>query len=235
MVQEVVSIVLTYLNAAGYYKSALEVQNALNTTSLDLYKRLRGNLAQYRPGMPIAAIQPEQTNVSSDAIAELYRILPGVRIAPTSEVFYIDATGQGGVIADVVESIEIQYVKDGPFYPVNIVPDNQYLMMLHNPVITPIEKRPLGRMQGLLRFEIVPSLTSYDVKARVLTLPRVCEFTFTDSGGAIPTITVTPGKDLNWSEDKIDNLVYGTIAGLGFNLSNGVLVQAGNSMNDKQL
>lgn len=232
IVQQVVSIVLSYLNGSSYYKSAEEVQNALNTASLDLYKRLRGNLAQYRPGMPIAAIQPEQTNVSSDAIAELYRILPGVRIAPTSEVFYIDATGQS-VIADVVESIEIQYVKDGPFYPVNIVPDNQYLMMLHNPVIPPIEKRPLGRMQGLLRFEIVPSLTSYDVRARVLTLPRVCEFTFTDSGGAIPTITVT--TDLNWSEDKIDNLVYGTIAGLGFNLSNGVLVQAGNSMNDKQL
>ena len=49
----------------------------------------------------------------------------------------------------------------------------------------------------------------------------------------VATITVT--TDLNWSEDKIDNLVYGTIAGLGFNLSNGVLVQAGNSMNDKQL
>jgi hypothetical protein len=232
IVQQVVTTVLNYLNAAGYYKSSGEVQDSLNLTSLDLYKRLRGNLAQYRPGMPIASIQPEQTNVSSDAIAELYRILPGVRIAPTSEVFFIDATGQS-VIADVVESIEIQYVKDGPFYPVNIVPDNQYLMMLHNPVITPIEKRPLGRMQGLLRFEIVPSLTSYDVRARVLTLPRVCEFTFTDSGGAIPTITVT--TDLNWSEDKIDNLVYGTIAGLGFNLSNGVLVQAGNSMNDKQL
>jgi hypothetical protein len=232
IVQQVVSTVLTYLNAAGYYKSSEEVANALNLTSLDLFKRLRGNLAQYRPGMPIAAIQPEQTNVSSDAISELYRILPGVRIAPTSEVFFIDATGQS-VIADVVESIEIQHIKDGPFYPVNIVPDNQYLMMLHNPVIPPIEKRPLGRMQGLLRFEIVPSLTSYDVKARVLTLPRVCAFTFADSGGAIPTITVT--TDLNWSEDKIDNLVYGTIAGLGFNLSNGVLVQAGNSMNDKQL
>jgi hypothetical protein len=232
IVQQVVTIILNLLNASSYYKSAAEVQDSLNTTSLDLYKRLRGNLAQYRPGMPIASIQPEQTNVSSDAISELYRILPGVRIAPTSEVFFIDATGQS-VIADVVESIEIQHVKDGPFYPVNIVPDNQYLMMLHNPVIPPIEKRPLGRMQELLKFEIVPSLTSYDVKARVLTLPRVCEFTFVDSGGAIPTIVVT--TDLNWSEDKIDNLVYGTIAALGFNLSNGVLVQAGNAMNEKQL
>ncbi len=232
IVQQVVTIILNLLNASSYYKSAAEVQDSLNIASLDLYKRLRGNLAQYRPGMPIASIQPEQTNVSSDAISELYRSLPGVRIAPTSEVFFIDATGQS-VIADVVESIEIQHIKDGPFYPVNIVPDNQYLMMLHNPVIPPIEKRPLGRMQELLKFEIVPSLTSYDVKARVLTLPRVCEFTFVDSGGAIPTIVVT--TDLNWSEDKIDNLVYGTIAALGFNLSNGVLVQAGNAMNEKQL
>jgi hypothetical protein len=67
----------------------------------------------------------------------------------------------------------------------------------------------------------------------VLTLPTVCAFTFDDSGGAIPDIVVT--TDLNWSEDKIDNLVYGTIAALGFNLSNGVLVQAGNAMNEKQL
>jgi hypothetical protein len=233
IVQQVVTIILNLLNASSYYKSAAEVQDSLNIASLDLYKRLRGNLAQYRPGMPIASIQPEQTNVSSDAISELYRIMTGVRIGPTSEVFFIDNTGQGGAIADIIESIEIQHIKDGPFYPVNIVPDNQYLMMLHNPVIPPIEKRPLGRMQELLKFEIVPSLTSYDVKARVLTLPRVCEFTFTDSGGAIPTITVT--TDLNWSEDKIDNLVYGTIAALGFNLSNGVLVQAGNAMNEKQL
>jgi hypothetical protein len=55
IVQQVVSTVLTYLNAAGYYKSSEEVANALNLTSLDLFKRLRGNLAQYRPGMPISS------------------------------------------------------------------------------------------------------------------------------------------------------------------------------------
>lgn len=225
MVQEVVSIVLTYLNAAGYYKSALEVQNALNTTSLDLYKRLRGNLAQYRPGMPIASIQPEQTNVSSDAISELYQVLSFSGPGP------LTITAGGTTVVDIVESIEVQY-GIGTFYPVNVVPDNQYLMMTNNPVIPPIEKRPLGRMRGLLQFDVAPSNYS-NANVRVLTLPTVCEFTFTDSGGAIPTITVT--TDLNWSEDKIDNLVYGTIAGLGFNLSNGVLVQAGNSMNDKQL
>ena len=227
IVQQVVSIILNLLNASSYYKSAAEVQDALNTASLDIYKRLRGNLAQYRPGMPIASIQPEQTNVSSDAIAELYRIYQYDGPGPLS------ITVDDSTIVDIVESIEVQYGSGtGTLYPVNVVPDNQYLMMANNPVITPIEKRPLGRMRGLLSFDVIPD-DYFRAKVRVLTLPTVCEFTFTDSGGAIPTITVT--TDLNWSEDKIDNLVYGTIAGLGFNLSNGVLVQAGNSMNDKQL
>lgn len=227
IVQQVVSIVLTYLNASSFYKSSEEIANALNLTSLDLYKRLRGNLAQYRPGSPIAAIQPEQTNVSADAIAELYRIYQYDGPGPLS----IDVDDD--TVVDIIESIEVQYGSGtGTFYPVNVVPDNQYLMMANNPVITPIEKRPLGRMRGLLSFDVIPD-DYFRAKVRVLTLPTVCAFTFTDSGGAIPTITVT--TDLNWSEDKIDNLVYGTIAGLGFNLSNGVLVQAGNSMNERQL
>jgi hypothetical protein len=227
IVQQVVTIILNLLNASSYYKSAAEVQDSLNIASLDLYKRLRGNLAQYRPGMPIASIQPEQTNVSSDAISELYRIYQFDGPGPLS------ITVDDDTIVDIVESIEVQYV-DGAAtpYPVNVVPDNQYLMMANNPVITPIEKRPLGRMRGLLEFDVIPD-DYFRAKVRVLTLPTVCEFTFDDSGGAIPDIVVT--TDLNWSEDKIDNLVYGTIAALGFNLSNGVLVQAGNAMNEKQL
>jgi len=227
IVQQVVSTVLTYLNAAGYYKSSEEVANALNLTSLDLYKRLRGNLAQYRPGMPIASIQPEQTNVSSDAIAELYRIYQYDGPGPLS------ITVDDDTVVDIVESIEVQYGSGtATSYPVNVVPDNQYLMITNNPVITPIEKRPLGRMRGLLSFDVIPD-NYFRAKVRVLTLPTVCAFTFDDSGGAIPDIVVT--TDLNWSEDKIDNLVYGTVAALGFNLSNGVLVQAGNAMNEKQL
>lgn len=227
IVQQVVTTVLTYLNGSSFYKSSLEIQNALNTTSLDLYKRLRGNMAQYRPGSPIPAISPEQTNVSSDAISELYQIYtfngPGpLIITPT-----------GSEVVDVVESVEVQYVDgNGTFYPVNIVPDNQYRRMYNNPVIPPTVTKPLGRMRGLLEYDIAPS-TYFSANVRALTLPTVCEFTFSDSGGQIPTINVI--TDLNWTEDKIDNLVYGTIAALGFNLQNGVLVQAGNAMNDKQL
>jgi hypothetical protein len=226
IVQQIVTIILNLLNASSYYKSAAEVQDSLNLTSLDLYKRLRGNMAQYRQGVPIASIQPEQTNVSSDAISELYQIYQFNGPAPLS------ITVGSPTVVDIIESIEVQYVAGGTFYPVNVVPDNQYLMMANNPVITPIEKRPLGRMRGLLEFDVLPD-NFFMAKVRALTLPTVCEFTFVDSGGAIPTIVVT--TDLNWTEDKIDNLVYGTIAALGFNLSNGVLVQAGNAMNEKQL
>jgi len=194
---------------------------------LDLYKRLRGNMAQYRPGSPIAAIQPEQTNVSADAIAELYRIYQYDGPGPLS------ITVEDDTVVDIVESIEVQYGSGtATSYPVNVVPDNQYLMMANNPVITPIEKRPLGRMRGLLSYDVLPD-NYFRAKVRVLTLPTVCEFTFVDSDGPVPDIVVT--TDLNWTSDKIDNLVYGTIAALGFNLSNGVLVQAGNAMNDKQL
>jgi len=227
IVQQVVTIILNLLNASSYYKSAAEVQDSLNIASLDLYKRLRGNLAQYRPGMPIASIQPEQTNVSSDAIAELYRIYQYDGPGPLS------ITVDDDTVVDIVESIEVQYGSGAATsYPVNVVPDNQYLMMANNPVITPIEKRPLGRMRGLLSYDVLPD-DYFRAKVRVLTLPTVCEFTFVDSAGPVPDIVVT--TDLNWSEDKIDNLVYGTVAALGFNLSNGVLVQAGNAMNEKQL
>jgi hypothetical protein len=70
-------------------------------------------------------------------------------------------------------------------------------------------------------------------RARVLTLPNIVEFTFTSNAGPIPTINVITPMD--WTIDKLDNLVYGTVANLGFNLSNGVLVQSGNAMNDKIL
>jgi len=56
VLQRLITTVLTYLNAAGYYKSAEEIQNAINVTQLDLYKRLRGNMAQYAPGRPIASV-----------------------------------------------------------------------------------------------------------------------------------------------------------------------------------
>jgi hypothetical protein len=227
MVEQIVTIVLTYLNAANFYKSSLEVANALNMASLDIYKRLRGNMAQYRPGSPIASIEPGQTNVSADSIAELYQVLTFNGPGP------LTISAGGGTVVDIVESVEVQYVDaNGTFYPVNIVPDNQFLRMANNPVIPPTATKPLGRMDGLLEYEIRPS-TYFRAKTRVLTLPTVCEFTFSDSGGQIPTINVI--TDLNWSEDKIDNLVYGTIAALGFNLQNGVLVQAGNAMNDKQI
>jgi hypothetical protein len=70
-------------------------------------------------------------------------------------------------------------------------------------------------------------------------LPSPVSFTFQDNGTVYPTILNGDGsgpvEDIDWTEDKLDNLVYGTISALGFNLSNGVLVQSGNAMNDKIL
>ena len=114
----------------------------------------------------------------------------------------------------------------------NIVPDNQYLMLKNNPVVPPIPTRPLGRIVDDFSIEVLPAPAS-KWRARVLTLPTPVAFTFVDNGSPLPTIVVTQNTD--WTADKLDNLVYGTVANLGFNLSNGVLVQSGNSMNEKIL
>jgi hypothetical protein len=228
---QLITTVLTYLNASGYYKSAEEIQNAINVASLDLYKRLRGNLAQYAPGRPSSAVFPEATTATADAVAELYYTIavPGTRYANL-----LDAQAVYQRTFDLVLSLEVSYSPSpDEYYPVNIVPDNQFLMMKNNPVIPPVQTRPLGRMFSMLIYEINPFADIANCRARVITLPNPVDFTFTDSDGPIPNITInTP---IDWTADKIDNLVYGTVANLGFNLSNGVLVQSGNAMNDKIL
>lgn len=231
MLEQLITTVLTYLNAAGYYKSAEEIQNAINVAQLDLYKRLRGNLAQYAPGRPSSSITPGETNVTADAISELYYVVGGP--ANTSNISMLNASADYNRSIDIVMSIEVDYLSSpGNYYPVNIVPDNQFLMMKNNPVIPPIPTRPLGRLFSDFSFEVAPAPVN-TWSARVLTLPNQVAFTFSDSGGSIPNINViTP---IDWSADKLDNMVYGTVANLGFNLSNGVLVQSGNAMNDKIL
>lgn len=231
VLERLITTVLTYLNAAGYYKSAEEIQNAINVAQLDLYKRLRGNMAQYVPGRPLAAVNPEQTAVSTDALWELYLII-GMNIP--GSIFNIGAESQNyNKTIDLVLSLEVGYATDpNNLYPVNIVPDNQYLMLKNNPVVPPIPTRPIGRIYDDFSIEISPA-PAEKWRARVLTLPNPVAFTFTDSGGPIPIINVT--SPISWTADKLDNLVYGTVANLGFNLSNGVLVQSGNNMNEKIL
>jgi hypothetical protein len=231
MLEQLITTVLTYLNAAGYYKSAEEIKNAINVAQLDLYKRLRGNLAQYAPGRPSSSITPGETNVTADAISELYYVVGGP--GNTNIISMLDASAAYNRSIDIVLSIEVEYLSNpGEVYPVNIVPDNQFLMMKNNPVIPPIPTRPLGRLFSDFSFEVTPAPVN-TWSARVLTLPNQVDFTFVDSGGSIPIINIiTP---IDWSADKLDNMVYGTVANLGFNLSNGVLVQSGNAMNDKIL
>lgn len=231
VLQRLITTVLTYLNAAGYYKSAEEIQNAINVAQLDLYKRLRGNMAQYAPGRPSSAVNPEQTNVTTDALWELYLVI-GADI-PSVPINMREQGTAFGKNIDIVLSLELEYASTpGTLYPVNIVPDNQYLMLKNNPVVPPVETRPIGRIVDDFAFEVAPA--NYNKwRGRVLTLPTPVAFTFIESNGPIPIIEViTP---IDWTADKLDNLVYGTVANLGFNLSNGVLVQSGNAMNDKIL
>jgi hypothetical protein len=237
MLEQLVTTIITYLNASGYYKTADEIKNAINVAQLDLYKRLRGNLVQYAPGRPQAAISPEQTNTTADAISELYYTMsiPGQRF-----VDLVTAQTTYKRTIDLVMSIEVAYLSNpNTLYPVNIVPDNQFLMLKNNPVVPPIKERPIGRMTKMLTYEVLPyqeqngqpSISTFS--ARVLTLPNPVDFRFEDVNGPVPK--VVPIVPIDWSYDKLDNLVYGTVANLGFNLSNGVLVQSGNAMNNSVL
>lgn len=231
MLERLIETILTYLNASGYYKSAEEIRNAINITQIDLYKRLRGNLAQYAPGRPSSSVYPEVTTATSDALAELYDTISG--LVPQGNVVDLSVPTFTRVI-DLVLSLEVNYLDNpGTYYPVNIVPDNQYLMMANNPVIPPVKTRPLGRLYNLYQYEIAPVAGVKDIRARVLTLPTPVDFQFQQSNGPIPVIV--PIVPFDWTDEKMDNLLYGTIASLGFNLSNGVLVQSGNVMNDKIL
>lgn len=232
MLPKLISTIFTYLNAGGYYKTALEVKNAINTAQLQLYKKLRGNMGEYAPMRPKASVNFQENNITADALGELYKIYtyPGTG-GP------VLVTTNDSRIADVVESLEIQYTDGGEYYPVNIVPDNQYLMMKNNKVIYPDSlvagtSRPLGRMNGLLAFEVFPS-TFFRAQARVLTLPTDVDFDFTDDGGETPTVIVY--QDTDFTEEKFNNLLFLTVTSLGFNLSNGVLVQAGAQKEFKEL
>jgi hypothetical protein len=235
MLPKLVSTIYTYLNAGGYYKTALEIKNAINVAQIQLYKKYRGDLSDYGPSRPKSLINFQETTVSADALSELY--------------FQYDLGGNNPVLVttndgrnpDIVQSLEIQYVQKGEYYPVNVVPDNQYLMMKNNSVIYPPAKidtnRPLGRMNGLLQYEVYP-FSFYNARARVLTLPRDVNFEVIDDPAyEVPVVDVASPDyvDTQFTEEKFNNLLFLTVASLGFNLSNGVLVQAGTQQEFKQL
>jgi len=232
LLQRVVYTILTYLNAGSYYKTAEEIKNAFNIASLQLYKKLRGNLAGYAPGRPQGAINFGQTSITMDSLAEMYRVYY-FESAP------VEITSTDDKLIDVIEVIEAQYYDTiNPYYPVMIVPDNQYGMLLNNPIIPPIPSRPYGRLAGykdnILKYEIAPSDGIVSIMVRCLTLPRLVDFTFTvDSTQPLPI--VVPIVETDWTDDKYDQLVFMTVEQLGFNISNGVLIQAGQSQEQKVL
>jgi hypothetical protein len=232
LLQRVVYTILTYLNAGSYYKTAEEIKNAFNIASLQLYKKLRGNLAQYVPGRPMGAVNFGQTNVTMDSLAEMYRVYYYTEMP-------LEIKSPDNRMVDVIEVIEAQYnTSSDPYYPVMVVPDNQYGMILNNPIIPPIQRRPLGRLIGydnnVLKYEIAPSANVVSIMVRCLTLPTVVDFDFTiDTTKPLPI--VVPIVDTDWTEDKYDQLVFMTVEQLGFNISNGVLIQAGQAQEQKVL
>ena len=245
MLAKLVSTIYTYLNAGGYYKTALEIENAINVSQIQLYKKLRGDLSDYGPSRPKSLVNFQETKVSADALSELYFLITPP-LGPNSPVIIPQTLVKNNRVytVDLAESIEIQYVPGGDFYPVNVVPDNQFLMMKNNSVIYPKSKtqteRPLGRMNGILTYEVYPS-SFVAANVRVLTLPPDVNFRVIDdplSETPVVDTSVNPGyqfRDTVFTEEKFNNLLFLTVASLGFNLSNGVLVQAGTQQEFKQL
>ena len=246
LLYRVVNTILTYLNAGSYYKTPEEIKNAFNIASLQLYKKLRGNMVQYAPGRPQGAINFEQTSVTTDALSEMYRVYYFFK---NLQPLTIPLTDGDGRQIDIVQIIEAQYLSpNDPYYPVLILPDNQFSTMVNNPVIPPIQRRPYGRLIGLdlpnksLSYEIVPQNRTdnrmYSIMVRCLTLPTLVNFNFIlNSPAPLPEVDLGDPNfvDTDWSDDKYDQLVFMTVEQLGFNISNGVLIQAGLAQEQKVL
>ena len=191
-------------------------------------------MGEYIPMRPKGSVNFQENNITADSLGELYRVYI---YKPINGILSIGANDNNRTV-DIVEIIEIQYKEGGDYFPVNIVPDNQYLMMKNNKVIYPDSlvantPRPLGRMNGLLTFEVYPS-SFYQCKARVLTLPTDVEFSLVDDGGEVPSL-VEGYTDTDFTDEKFNNLLFLTISSLGFNLSNGVIVQAAAQKEYKEL
>ena len=204
-------------------------------------------MAQYAPGRPQGAINFEQTNVTTDALSEMYRVYYFLK---KLQPLQIPLTDGGGRKIDIVQIIEAQYIdSDKPYNPVLILPDNQFSTMVNNPIIPPIQRRPYGRLIGLdlpnelLLYEIVPQDSINNrinsIMVRCLTLPTLVNFNFTTSTtNPLPEVDIDPTNgfiDTDWSDDKYDQLVFMTVEQLGFNISNGVLIQAGLAQEQKVL
>jgi hypothetical protein len=228
MLEQLISTIFTYLNAGGYYKSALEIQNAINTAQLQLYKKLRGNLADYAPGRPKSIVNFQETIVTSDSLTELYFTNASQGVGTVAYRNNIDLDDPNLPLFDLLLSLEVNYSSNGQYYPVNIVPDNQYLMMINNTVIYPKNltesKRPIGRMNGDLKWDVYPLFHSANI--RYLKLPKNVQFSLTDNpNSSVPD--VVPGYvDTEFSKDKFNNLLFLTLENLGININNALIVQS---------
>jgi hypothetical protein len=226
--EQTIANVLNTINSGSYFRSTTEVQTAALLSNTQLYQKFRGNMAQYQKNSPKAVLNFGETTITLDSLAELFRIIP-----ISGNPLVVSLSGQ---TVDVVENIDVKY--DGDFMPSKILPPNQYRTMNQNLVITPDEEFPVTRFFEMTdpdqfqTFQIVPSGYT-EVEASVFILPTPPVFTFSDSGGAIPTILAT--IPFVWTSEKIPALVNLMIENLGFTLQNGVLIQGAQAQLQQQL
>jgi hypothetical protein len=230
VLETVITNVYNAINAGAYFRSTTEMQTAISLANTQLYQRFRGNMAQYQKNSPKAVLNFGETTITLDSLAELFQIIP-----LTGNPLIVSLADQ---VVDIVENLDVQYVADGPYYGAKILPPNQWATMNQNAVVPPEDEFPYARFVRLTdpeqyqQFEVLPSDYT-GVEASVYILPPEPQFTLTESGGPIPTITVT--QDLLWTPEKIPALVFLTIQNLGFTLQNGVLIQGSQSQLQQQL
>lgn len=222
MLQELISRLFTLLNSGTYYRSALEIRDSINSASEDLYNEYRNSMNVYAPNNTNSNIAFQETLSTSDALQEFYQIFTA-----TGDPLVVEPTGD--FVLDRIQVLEATFPVVG-VKPVKILPDNQWLRAVDNKVTPPTSSWPIGRLAGLFTYNILPN-TYTSVSARCLCYPLPCDFSFVDNDGPVPDVIVI--RDLQWQQDKLEQLLARTISKLGFNLQNGVLVQAGNQMAQK--
>jgi len=207
MVREIIHGVTQLMNPTGYIPNQTEWLNAIQSSSIDLYIELRGNLRWNRPNQVLSNVNFQETTTTTDALQEMYKVY-----GQNGGTDIITITPTDGAVLDRVQILEVQYAENGAYSTPVFYPDNEYGPMKDNLVIPPTQKNPIFRLQGLNTYEIFPK--PFYVRSRCLVMPTTPVFTVTDIPGELmPLVTVT--TDLNWQPDKTTMLIYRTLKKLG--------------------
>jgi len=231
LVQQILNGFYANTDANRYYRQVETLQNAINQFSLTLFKKLSGNLADYRLNAPVARMQFKETADIETQLLPFYRTIEGA-----TTLGIVDLTRQPFSISSI-ETIRIAYSGGALTRPLKMWPDNQYYDAVTSRVHPPTQDYPYGNSIGVNKVEFTPSAGATSFQARVLVYPANCVLVSTDqiSPSGVPILDSERTIDLEWDEGMADTFVNGIMGILGINMANGMVAQIGNAKQNQDL